>query len=576
MNWNILKTNPLLACTYSKKLNVGTLLSKVLINRNINLEDANDILNCPDKLFEDPNLIYGADNVAQEIINNINSNNDIYIFADYDVDGLTSGYVMTDFLRSICNNKIEIYYPNRSEGYGLSIDFCQKLIDHYKNKQNNVTVITVDNGITKIEEVKLLKQNNINVIITDHHEPSNILPETIICDAFINKNSNGKHLCGAAIAWKICYLIAEKLNKLNLIEHYLPYIALATVADVMPITKENMAIISKGLKILNDKNYSSSLKFLANKLGLKTITSKDLAWNIAPKINSCSRMDRLDIAEALFFFDDMIKDKYNDVTIDDICLYIIELDEQRKSLVKKAIKEADSVNYNNDKVCIFDSSKYNSGIAGIIAGKLTEKYNKPAIVVTKDKDGMYKGSVRSVSGLNMYELLLKEKESNNIIDCGGHAEAAGLSFKENQINNLKSSLNLTIDDSIVEIEDSIDIDSCINLIDINNNNLYEINSIPYDKNNFKSPIFCLRMLDVIKTKTSSNNSNNICFTFKDRNNVVRNYWGWGIGEMYTNIGSPKQVDVIGRLDYGFGNNANKATFIIIDIKKGENNVRIRN
>lgn len=84
------------------------------------------------------------------------------------------------------------------------------------------------------------------------------------------------------------------------------------------------------------------------------------------------------------------------------------------------------------------------------------------------------------------------------------------------------------------------------------------------------------MLDVIKTKTSSNNSNNICFTFKDRNNVVRDYWGWGIGEMYTNIGSPKQVDVIGRLDYGFGNNANKATFIIIDIKKGENNIKIRN
>lgn len=566
MKWNVFKTNPLLVKTYSDKLNIGKLLSKVLLNRDIKLKEAYNILKNPDALIEDPCLIYGATSVKDEIIKSIQSNSDIWIFADYDVDGLTAGYVMKDFLKQVCNNRVEIYYPERSEGYGLSIDFCSRLIEYYKDNSNkdNITVITVDNGITKTEETDLLKENNIKVIITDHHEPSSVLPKAdAICDAFISKKSSGKHLCGAAIVWKICTLIAKELNKQSILSKYLPYIALATVADVMPMNKENIAIINKGLSILkDDTDIALNLKRLIRKSGINDISSKDLAWNIAPKINSCSRMNNLDVIQYFLFYDEYD----TDFTLDEICLNIIEIDNERKELVKKAVQEAEKINYNNDKVCIFDSSKYNQGIAGIIAGKLVERHHKPAIVVHKDENGEYKGSVRSVSGLNIFELLTKEKDKKNIIDCGGHAEAAGVSFKEEQVDKLKSSLNSNIDNKAIEKEDIVDIDSYIYLTDINNINLTEINGLSYDKDNFKSPIFCLCNLNIIKTRTSSNNQNNVCFTFQDKDKVVRDYWGWGIGEIYKNIGSPKQVDVIGRMDYGFGNNASKATFIITDMR----------
>lgn len=563
MKWNIIKTNPFLSYKYSKKLNISRILSNVLINRNVKINIAKNILYNNYKLIEEPEGIFGANTVKEAILDSIKNNSDIYIFADYDVDGLTSGYIMKDFLENICSNHIEVYYPNRKEGYGLSTDFCYNLINKYKDKEKNVTVITVDNGITKICETDILINNNIKVIITDHHEVlTDELPNTpYICDAFINPNSIGKHLCGASIVWKICYLIAEELEKPNLINKYYPYIALATMADVMPMTPENSAIINIGLNMLNNNDYINNIKLLFNAIKPNTkITSKDLGWYIAPKINSCTRMDRLDVAQA--FYEEKDINKLQNIIID-----MIEIDSNRKKLVDKAIKETEKINFNKDKVCIFDSSKYTPGIAGIIAGRLTEKYKKPSIVIHKDNDGNYKGSVRSITGLNIVNVLSKEKDKNNIIDCGGHAEAAGLSLKENQVKDLKQSLNTTLDNCLIEQEPNINIDGYINLTDITTDVLEEITKLPYDNNYFTYPTFCLTNLTVAKTKTSSKNKNNICFTIQDQNKVVRDYWGWGLGYKYEDIGSPKQIDIIGKIEYGFGNSSNKATFIVTDIRK---------
>ena len=161
----------------------------------------------------------------------------------------------------------------------------------------------------------------------------------------------------------------------------------------------------------------------------------------------------------------------------------LELDEERKQIVRQAEKDISKHDYSKDNVIIFDSSKYEEGIAGIIAGKLIEKYNKPAIVVhKKENSDIYKGSVRSISGINIFTALTANKKVNsNLVECGGHAEAAGLSFKKENLNNLQQSLNEVVQINIEEVEPTIDIDGYISFKDINNNTLNSINTLAYDK-----------------------------------------------------------------------------------------------
>lgn len=574
MEWNIKKCNPFLVCNYNK-LGIDNILSKIFINRNIKMNNAYKLLNNPKSLLEDCLKIYGSYETASIIQQFIDKDSaEFYIYADYDVDGLCAGYIMLNFLQSIICSKdkakthnVYIHYPSRKEGYGLSQDFCNKLIQ-YKKQDNsrNIIVITVDNGITKNDEVASLIENEITIVITDHHKAKETLPKaTSICSAFYDKdNTVGQHLCGAAIAWKVCQATTLKMNiKRQNLEKYYPYVALATLSDVMPLDNlENLAFVKLGLDKLN--NTYGNLNTLLHHLDIhRQINYKDLSWNIAPKLNSCGRMDDITLAAKFLLETD-------ERELNDICLEIIELDEERKNIVRKAEKDIEKKDYTKDKVIIFDSSKYEEGIAGILAGKLVEKYNKPAIVVHKQENSdIYKGSVRSISGVNIFAALTNEEVNNNLIDCGGHSEAAGLSFKQEQINDLQQSLNNVVDIDIKASEvNKIDVDSFISLKDININTLKSINSLAYDKDNFKVPVFCIENVKVLKTKLSSNNPNNICFTLTDGNTTL-NMWAWKLGDKYVNIGSPTNIDIIGTIDFGFGSNSNKAVFTIIDFKRKE-------
>lgn len=577
MKWNLKQCNPLIAHRYHQQLNIDNILAEILINRNISLNNAQKILNSPTSLLEDTLKIHGTYKVATVLQKFLERKDevDFYIFADYDVDGLCAGYIMLNFLQNvICSrgqaqtHHVYIHYPSRQEGYGLSQSFCNKLIkDKKDNPDKNIVVITVDNGITKVDEVASLIENNISVIITDHHEAKNILPKpTAICSAFYDSNNKtGQHLCGAAIAWKVCQATVLKMSLQRFsLEHYYPYVALATLSDVMPLNNlENLAFVRLGLDKLNS-SYNNNLRTLLSHLDIRRqVNYKDLSWNIAPKLNSCGRMDNIELA-AYFMLET------DETELNNICLEILELDEERKQVVRQAEKDISKHDYSKDNVIIFDSSKYEEGIAGIIAGKLIEKYNKPAIVVhKKENSDIYKGSVRSISGINIFTALTANKKVNsNLVECGGHAEAAGLSFKKENLNNLQQSLNEVVQINIEEVEPTIDIDGYISFKDINNNTLNSINTLAYDKDNFKVPTFLIRNVEVISTKLSSNNPNNICFTLRN-DDITLNIWGWKLAKKYQELNSPKELDIIGTLDYGFGSTANKAVFVITDFKRKE-------
>ena len=208
MKWSIKKVPSIKSSIYAKKLNISRILANVLINRGIGITAGNNLINNPELLIEDASNIVNATLVAEKIENSLNKNNHFIIHGDYDVDGLTSSYIITDFLRKL-GEEVELYIPERKTGYGLKQKWCNDIINNSLNNDTNYIVITVDCGITANQEIQSLLDNNIEVIVTDHHEPKEAIPNCLCSDPWMDKLSGGHHLCGAGVIWKICSLINQ-------------------------------------------------------------------------------------------------------------------------------------------------------------------------------------------------------------------------------------------------------------------------------------------------------------------------------------------------------------------------------
>ncbi len=554
MKWNILKSNQSEVDRYIKELKINELMAKILINRNVDLNDANTIINNPDMAMQDPYLLINSEKAAIEIINAVENNSEIWVFADYDVDGITSGFVMTDFLRRNTNNEVHVYYPDRVSGYGLNIEFCNMLIER-KIEENieNMLIITVDNGTSCVEEVEFLIDNGIQVIVTDHHKPKDRLPNCTVVNPHIDKDDTYHHLSGVAVVYKLIQVINETLGcNEDLTSRYLYAVAMGTIADVMPMNLENIAIARKGIAQLNSKNCPKAMKILKERIGKKIINPLDIGWEIGPRLNACGRMGDIDKAGNLFFMDE----DNDESEIIDIILEIEEMNEKRKSLTKRAEADIAKTDFSKDRVCVFDATKYPAGLSGILAGRISDKLKKPALVISGEE--ILTGSARSVEGINLQQFLDVEKKNGNLVDYGGHEMAAGFSLKQEKLADLKINLNKKVGTFIDESEKlsflydedkehEIIIDSEINLGNLNKAVYDNVNSLPYDKDLFFQPTFYIPKLEVISTKLSKNNPNNICLTLKDSLGKKLDIWAWKMGEKYEELGSPKFIDIAGNV-----------------------------
>ena len=562
MQWNIKKASPLKLAKYKNRLGVSSIMAKVLHNRAIDIDTARLELNDPMALVELPTEITGAEAAAKAILEQCGKGKQFIIFADYDVDGLTSGYIMTDFLLSIGEDAI-VHYPQRSEGYGLSMDFVKEVVD----ASANAVVITVDNGITKLNEVQYLNEHNIPVIVTDHHEPQGVLPDCVCCDPWTDKDSAGHHLCGAAVAWKVCMIMEYTIEKGDT-EKYLPHVALATVADVMPMVAENIALVRLGLEAINNGK-SRAISTLMEMLDIKTLTAGDIAWKIAPKLNSCGRMNSIDVAGELFFMEDAdaidIKDQVRD---------IIECDDERTKYTKRAQKAIEKMDYSQDNVCLFDASEYPAGIAGIIAGKITERFGKPSFVYTSFDSEVYSASARSIPFLDLGLLLNTELEKGNIHGWGGHAQACGVSLNPDRLNDFRTSMNKQIAMLIAECGDeaaeepTLDVDAEISIKDLNSKLLKEIEMLPYDKATCPAPVFCMTGVKV-KAKQPYSNKNHLVLDCEDKNGNTITLVMWNSYDSYAALGEPSVMDIAGTIEtVGFPDRTTKrrATDVTLKIK----------
>jgi len=558
MKWNVRGSKsfkPLIQARENKfkELGIGDVLAKVLANRDVSYDNIYNLLKSPVNLIGRPIDMAGCAEAGEAIADIIECHKNIYVFADYDVDGLTAGYIMSMFLQDMGAN-VQVYYPERKDGYGLSLNFV-------KNLGKDDAVITVDNGITANEAVRYCNKNGISVVVTDHHEPSGNIPDCPVCDPHLKKDGYGHHLCGAAVAYKVCHYIGNILGRGGEVLKYLPYAAIGTIADVMPMVPENQAIVSIGIKMIND-GYAKNISELADALNISKLTSEEIAWKIGPELNACSRLGNTNLARDFLFHDGPKKE------LQKIIVKIDSMNESRKSMTKSAMDAANKQDYSNDYVCIFDATDFPVGLSGVIAGKLMDITGKPAIVYVRNKGTVWPGSLRSQ--FDILPLLEKEKKAGHIADYGGHANACGVSLLSD-VDTFKKSLNRQIKEmlessDVVMEEPTFDIDAEIKLSDVNKKNLVEVSSIPSDKKVFPTPIFTINNLKVAGSRRSSNNPDNICFTLVDDTGYTQDIWAWRKGMEYESLGSPTYIDIAGTMKWGFGKNSDKAVFNVEELR----------
>lgn len=496
----------------SDEMELDPILTKVLINRNIdNGKSINRFLNPDLKKLYSPVKMKDLENAGQIIIKKINNNQKIRIVGDFDVDGIMSVYILYKSLLEI-GAKVDYAIPHRvEEGYGINKEIIKKA------KDDNISlIITCDNGISAIEEVSYAKEIGLDIIVTDHHDfPANP-PKA---DAIVNpKNKHCKYpfklLCGAGVAFKLVEYIYSTLNPDRDIYEYLEFVAIATVCDVVDLIDENRIVVKNGLeKLQNTKNLG--LKTLIEVLNIKKVEAYHIGFIIGPSINATGRLDTAYMALELLLTEDPIE-------AFKLANKLKALNDERKTLteegIKKVVEKIETTNIKDMDIFVVYEESIHESIAGIIAGRIKDLYNRPTIVLTKTEKKMVKGSARSIEEYNIFEALC---ECGDLLSrFGGHPMAAGLALGEENIVKLRKRLNensrLKKDDLIKKIK--IDMGLPIDYINYELINKLEILE-PYGKGNPK-PIFGDKGLSVLRIFRLGSNKDMFKLRLKSKENTI--------------------------------------------------------
>lgn len=530
-----------------KKRHITNLLASILVNRGIiDGEKINVFLNPTRKDFYNPFLMPDMEIAVKRIVKAIENKEKIMIYGDYDADGITSITVLKKYLNEI-GLKTGEYIPNRlNEGYGLNKDAISKIYnDGYK------LMITVDCGISGLEEVEYANSLGMEIIITDHHEPAEKLPEAIaVIDA---KRKDNKYpfnqLAGVGVVFKLIQAISTEL-KLEEKEYlkYLDLVCIGTISDIVPLVDENRVIAKLGLKLI-EKTKNIGLKTLLNIADLRKIDSTAISFGVAPRINACGRMGFQEEALQLFLTEDS-----GEAT--KIAKRLVQFNQERQAKEKQIFEEViEKIEKDDkDKKCIvLAEENWHHGVIGIVASKITEIYYKPSILICLEGD-KGKGSGRSIPGFDLYTALTKC--SDYIEKFGGHSMAIGITIKKENFEKLKEAIEKYAQESnISDIMPIINIDKEINLKNIN---IEEVKSLellePFGEGN-KMPLFLLRNLKIDSIRALSGGKH-LKLTLKQDNNIV-DAIGFNMGDLSKEYLLGDKVDVVGTIEINsFGNKEN--------------------
>ena len=400
----------------SKIFNLDEHLVHLLVSRGLDSQEKlYKFLNPNISDLYDPYLFEDMAKVVEIIQNHIAGNHKILIFGDYDVDGISASAILIKYFESV-GARVSNFMPNRYEdGYGLTIPTLDKIFSSDKPD----LIITVDCGITAVEETEYLKNNGVDIIVTDHHERGEVLPNCPIINAKVSEKYPFKFLCGAGVALKL----VQALSGISEAKKYLPIAAIATIADIVDLFDENRAIVSLGLKDL--ANAPIGILKMMNECGLSPKNSKasDIAFKLAPKINASGRMGSAETSLRLYL-------EENPAEIKKLCSKILDYNTTRQQLcdkvyldVKNDLQQKDIFRINS---IIMSSPNWDSGILGIVSARLADEFHRPTFLFSQVGDELV-GSCRSVNGVNVHSLL--SSMAHLLTKFGGHPMAAGLTLK---------------------------------------------------------------------------------------------------------------------------------------------------
>lgn len=529
----------------SNKFNISKLLAKILVNRDIvEDEEIKIFLNPTRNDFYDPFLMPDMEIAVNRIIKAIENKEKVVIYGDYDVDGITSTTVLKKFLAER-GLDVGYYIPNRlEEGYGLNKEAIEEIIN-----QKYTLMITVDCGISGIEEIELCNKLGIDTIITDHHEQLEELPKALaVIDAKRRDNTYPfRGLAGCGVVFKLIQAISMRLG-LDDKEYlkYLDIVCVGTISDIVPLVDENRVIAKLGLMLIaQTKNIG--LRTLIIESGYKKVDSTTISFGVAPRINACGRMGYQNEALKLFLTDNI--EEAREITAK-LNKYNAERQSKEKEIFEQAISELEKEDIDNLSSIVLCGDNWHHGVIGIVASKIAEKFFKPTILICFEKDEG-KGSGRSLPGFDLHGALVASSEY--LEKYGGHEMAVGVSLKKNMYNKFKEKFEkIAIEQDIKDIIPVIKIDGIITSKDISKETVKEIEKLePFGEKN-KTPIFVYKNLKIDSIRALSEGKH-LKLTLKD-DNLLINAIGFNLGHLSEEYTLGDKIDVAGVLEINnFGN-----------------------
>ncbi|RUS47705.1 single-stranded-DNA-specific exonuclease RecJ [Cohnella sp. AR92] len=552
-----------------RELKLPPMVARLLVSRGYRTPgEARALLSSEAESFHDPFRMKGMQAATERIHKALRDREKIRVYGDYDADGVTSTALMTRLLMRL-GASFDTYIPHRSlEGYGLNL----KAVDLAAEAGIGL-IITVDNGISASEQIAYARERGIDVVVTDHHEPPEKLPEAAI--ALVNPKQEDcpypfKGLSGAGVAFKLAHAMLGTIEPA-----YADVAAIGTVADLMPLTGENRAIVKLGLsRMVSDP--APGIRALAEASGTDytKLTSGRIGFGLAPRLNAGGRLERADGAVRLLVTEDEEEARMLSLKLD-------ELNKERQQLVEDTVVQAEELwqakiaehEGRMPEAIVLAGDGWNAGIAGLVASKLVERYYRPVIILAHDPaTGKCKGSARSIEGFNLYDALT---ECSDLMDhFGGHEAAAGMTLPYSNVPELGERLSELAKERI-SAEDWIPSKKADLVCSMNELTLEaadQLNQLEPFGNGNPTPRIVIRGVSIAESKTLGKEGTHVRFVAVSQGRRLETV-GFGMADSLELFRSGAELDLLGELSVNEWNGSRRVQFMLQDFKKNQPSVR---
>ena len=435
--WAVARQNPELEKELSAGLGIPGLVARIMVAHGITSIEEGQLFLTPslDRDWADPLIIPGMSVVADRVERAIRNHEHFAVFGDFDVDGITSTCLLTEALRTF-GADVTPFIPHRfDEGYGLS----RAALDRVNELARPQLIVTVDNGIAAKEEVSYLESLGIDLVVTDHHAPSDQVPQGVpLTDPKLEDEGPSRELAGAGVALKLVQVLGERLGKPSYWRSLIEVAALGTVSDMMPLTPENRALVAEGIqqmRVTARPGYIA-LASLA-KADLSSITADGLSFSLIPRLNAAGRMADPKLALDLLL-------AHNPIEASALAAELEEINRQRREIEAELTRDAMAKveeTYDGGRAIVVGGEGWHEGVKGIVASRLTNRYHVPALLFSIE-DGIARGSGRSVGKVNLFDAV--ERCSDLLIRRGGHAGAVGVTIEASKLDEFRRRLSAVL------------------------------------------------------------------------------------------------------------------------------------